>query len=73
MWRNQKHDHVNYDQFAPNFNMAYETIQRASAAPSYLAHRKQSYRLRSWRIFYYVIWENGMVGTFVSTNMAATI
>ena len=22
-----KHDHANYDQFAPNFDMAYETIQ----------------------------------------------
>ena len=28
---------------------------------------------RSWRIFYYVIWENGLVGTLLSTNMAAVI
>ena len=25
-----KHDHVNYDQFAPNFVIAYKTIQRVS-------------------------------------------
>ena len=26
MWRYQKHDYANYDQFAPNFDMAYKTI-----------------------------------------------
>ena len=28
---------------------------------------------RSWRIFYYVIWENGLVGVLLPTNMAAAI
>ena len=28
---------------------------------------------RSWRIFYYVIWENGLVGTLLPANMAAAI
>ena len=30
IWRHQKHDHANYDKFAPNFDMAYKTIQRVS-------------------------------------------
>ena len=30
IWRHQKHDHANYDQFAPNFGMACKTIQRTS-------------------------------------------
>ena len=30
MWRHQKHDYANYDQFAPNFNMTYKTIQLVS-------------------------------------------
>ena len=29
--------------------------------------------LRSWRIFYYVIWENGLVGILLPTNKAAAI
>ena len=28
---------------------------------------------RSWRIFYYVIWENGLVGNLLLTIVAATI
>ena len=27
MWCHQKHEYANYDKFAPNFEMAYETIQ----------------------------------------------
>ena len=26
-----------------------------------------------WRIFYYIIWENGLVGILLSTDMAAAI
>ena len=27
----------------------------------------------SWRIFYYVTWENGLVGILLPTNMAAAV
>ena len=30
IWRHQKHEHANYDQFGPNFDMAYKTIQCVS-------------------------------------------
>ena len=30
--RHQKRDYANYDQFAPNFVIAYKTIQRVSVA-----------------------------------------
>ena len=28
---------------------------------------------RNWKIFYYVIWENGLVSILLPTNMAAAI
>ena len=30
IWRHQKHNYANYDKFAPNFEITYKTIQRAS-------------------------------------------
>ena len=30
IWRHQNNDYANYDQFVPNFVMAYETIQLVS-------------------------------------------
>ena len=30
IWRHQKHDYANYDQFVPNFDMACKTIQHLS-------------------------------------------
>ena len=30
IWRHQRHDYANYDQFAPNFGTVYKTIHRVS-------------------------------------------
>ena len=30
IWRHQKHDYANYNQFAPNFDITYKTVQRVS-------------------------------------------
>ena len=53
----------NYDQLTPYFDMADKTIQRVPINESRVTGQ------RSWRIFYYVIWENGLL----PTNMAASI
>ena len=76
IWRHQKHDHANHDQFAPNFDTACKTIQRVSVPNFTLLD--QSNRVmgkRSWRIFYYVIWEHGLEGGggILLPVMAATI
>ena len=39
IWRHQKLDYANYDQFAPNCDMAYKTIQRVSVPNSKLFRR----------------------------------
>ena len=58
--RNQKHDYANYDQFAPNFDMVYKAIQRVSIANLKFSNNENKVMSqKSWRILYYVIWENG--------------
>ena len=72
--RHQKHDYANYDQFAPNFNVTYKTIQRVSTKFEVIWRSEHSVMgQRSWRIFCYVIWENGLVGILLPTIMAAAI
>ena len=45
IWRHQKHDCANYDQFAPNFGMLYKTIHMSlHQIWRYLDRWKQRYR-----------------------------
>ena len=65
----------NYDQFAQNFYMACRTIKHVSIT-KFEAIRTNENRFmghRSWRIFFYFIWENGLVGILLLTNLAAAI
>ena len=56
-----KYDDANYDRFVPNFGMAYKTIKRVSVPNlKSFGPMKTVTGKRSWRIFYYVIWENGL-------------
>ena len=61
MWRHQKYDHANYDQFTQNFDMTYRTIQLVSVPNLKLFGPMTTTKIvqRGWKIFYYVIWENG--------------
>ena len=56
IWSHQKYDYANYDQFAPNFDIAYKTIP-CIFMPNLNENRVVGQK--SWRIFYYVIWGNG--------------
>ena len=48
----QKHDYVNYDRFAQNFDMAYKTIQRVSAPNlKVLSQWKPSYGPKNFENF----------------------
>ena len=51
-----KHDYANYDQFAPNFVIAYKTIQHVSVPNlSFIwINENRVTGQRSWKIFYYV-------------------
>ena len=69
-----KHDHENYEKFAPNFDITYKTIQRVSV-PNFnlFGPTKPELRAKEVREISAVIWENGLVGTLLPTNMAAAI
>ena len=71
IWHNQKHDYANYDGFVPNFDVAYKTT--TTKFEVIWTNENRVMGKRSWRIFYYVIWENGLVGVLLPTNMAAAI
>ena len=64
-----KHDCANYDEIAPNLDIRYKTIKRVFVTNLKLFGVMGQ---RSWRICYYVVWENGLVRTILRTNMAAT-
>ena len=66
-WRHQKHEYANDDQFAPNFDMDCKTAEVMQI------NEDRFMGQRSWGSFYYVIWENGLVGILLLTNMAAAI
>ena len=61
--------------FSPNFDITYKTIQRVSVPNlNVFGSMKTELRAKEFRKnFYYVIWENGLVGTLLPTNMATTI
>ena len=56
---------ANYDEFPPNFVIAYKTIQRVSVPNFKVIWTNENIVTgqRSWRIFYYVISQNWLAGT----------
>ena len=60
IWRHQRHDYANYNQFVPNFDMAYKTTQRVSVPNLKVIWTNQNRAMgqRSWSIFYHVVWEH---------------
>ena len=65
----------NYDKFAGNFVMAYKTKQGVFV-PNLKLFGQTKTELQTKKvakIFYYVIWENGLVGIPLPTNMATVI
>ena len=73
--RHQKQEYANDDQFSPNFDMVYNTIQLVYVPnlKSFGLMKTDLSAKESWRSFYYVIWENGLVGIPLPTNMAAAV
>ena len=69
----QKHDYTNYDRFVPNLDMANKTTKRVSL-PNLKSFEPTTTELRAKEVgdFPYVIWENGLLGIHLPTNMAAT-
>ena len=60
--------------FTPNFHITSKTIQHVSTKFKVTsANQNRVMGQIIWRIFYYVIWENGLVDILLPTNMAATI
>ena len=59
----KKHDYANYDQFAPNFVIAYKTIQRVLyEICSYLDKHNQSYwpkKMENFLLCYVGKWVDG--------------
>ena len=54
--------------------LAYNTIQRLCTKSEVIwTNENRVIGQKSWLIFYYVIWENGLVGIHLHTNMAAEI
>ena len=58
-----KHDYANYDQFPPNFDMAYKTIERVPNLKLFGSINKVMGQ-RNFRFFHYVMWENGLGAFF---------
>ena len=75
MTSSQKHEYVNVYQFALNSGMACKTIQPVFCTKFEVIWIIENRFMgqRSWRVFCYVVWENGLVGILLSTNMAAAI
>ena len=73
-WRHQEHDHGNYDQLAPDFDMTCRTIQCVSL-PNLKSFGPSNRVMgqRSWRHFCYVIWQNRLVGMFSLTQKFAIL
>ena len=71
----RNNDYANYDQFLPNFvmtcNIIYVSIPNLKSFGPLKAELVSG--PRSWKISFYVMWENGLVGMFMPTNMAAAI
>ena len=76
--RHQKHDHANYDQFSPNFDITCKIIQRISVP------NLNSFQINKNRVMVKEIEEflkilkmkktnRGLVGILLLTNMAAAI
>ena len=75
IWRHQRYVYESYNQFAPNFDMAYKTIQHVFVSDVKLfgsLNKNKVIGRKTWRIFY-VIWESGVVGVLLPTSMAAAI
>ena len=72
IWRHQKHDNANDDQFAPNFDIACKTIQRVPVPNLKLfgPNKAQSYGPKKLEDFLLCNMGNGIL---LPTIMAATI
>ena len=58
IWRHQNNDYTNYDQFVPNFVMAYETIQLVSVTDLKLfVPMKTELRPKKLENFLLFVWE----------------
>ena len=67
-------DFANYDQAAPNFGISYQTTTCLCTKFEVIwTNENRVMGQRSWRFFYYVIWENRLKGILLPTNMAAEI
>ena len=71
----EKHDYANYDQFAQKFEIGLQdhTACLCTKFEVIWINENRVMGQRSSRIFCYVIWENGLVGILLPTNMAAAI
>ena len=65
----QKHDYVNYDQFAQNFDMAYNAMQRTCLSTKFKAIWINE--VGEFSIMLYG--KNELVGFLLPINMAAAI